>query len=104
MDTARQNSKPDRVTDIVPDGDVVLIVGEDNVRLRAYSQCLRSASQVFGAMFGPNWNEGQKLSRESPTEVPLPEYDANAMRVICYRKMMPMRCELSITLSIIVMT
>ncbi|KAF2807992.1 uncharacterized protein BDZ99DRAFT_489516 [Mytilinidion resinicola] len=84
MDTAKHNSKPDCVTDIVPDGDVVLIVGGDDVRLRVHSQCLRSASQVFGAMFGPNWSEGQRLSRESPTEVPLPEDDADAMRTICY--------------------
>ncbi|MCJ1439292.1 hypothetical protein MMC27_008684 [Xylographa pallens] len=77
MDTA------DRVADIAPDGDVVLIVGVENIRLRVYSQCLRSASNTFGAMFGPDWNEGQRLSKESPTEVPLLEDDAEAMRTIC---------------------
>ena len=70
--------------DIFPDGDVVLIVGRDNIRLRAHSQCLRSASQVFATMFGPTWSEGQRLSREPPTEVPLPEGDADAMRTICF--------------------
>jgi hypothetical protein len=76
MDAAKYNIQPDCVTDILPDGDVVLVVGGDNIRLRVYSQCLRSASQVFAAMFGPNWSDGQRLSRESPTEVPLPEDDA----------------------------
>jgi len=84
MDTSKHNDKPDRVTDISPDGDVVLIVGGDNVRLRVYSQCLRSASPVFRVMFGPNWSEGQKLSSDSPTEVPLSDDDADAMRIICY--------------------
>src|SRR5437667_9691364 len=83
MDTAKRNDKPDRVADISPDGDVILIVGVENLRLKVYSQCLRSASKIFGAMFGPDWTEGQRLSKESPTEVPLLEDDADAMWMIC---------------------
>jgi hypothetical protein len=83
MDVAKRNGKPCRVADISPHGDVVLIVGEENIRLRVHSQCLRSASKIFGRMFGPDWSEGQRLSEESPTEVPLLEDDADAMRTIC---------------------
>jgi hypothetical protein len=58
MNTAESNCKLDPVPDISPDGDVVLVVGPRNVRLRIQSQCLRCASKVFGAMFGPTWSEG----------------------------------------------
>lgn len=84
MDTTNCNSKPDRVADISSDGDVVLIVGAENLRLRVQSQCLRSASEVFSKMFGPDWSEGQSLSKEAPTETPLPEDDTDAMQTICY--------------------
>jgi hypothetical protein len=88
MDTDMCNSEEDKEdgvadTDIAPDGDVVLIVGAENVRLRVYSQHLRTASKIFSAMFGSSWSEGQRISRESPTEVPLPADDADAMRTIC---------------------
>jgi len=83
MNTAESNCKLDPVTDISPDGDVVPVVGPRNVRLRIQSQCLRCASKVFGAMFGPTWSEGQGLSKESPQEVRLVEDDADALRIIC---------------------
>ena len=83
MDTAEHNCKPDPVLDISPDGDVVLVVGPQNVRLRIQSQVLRCASKVFGAMFGPTWSEGQGLSKEPPREVRLVEGDADALRIIC---------------------
>jgi len=83
MDTAERNCKLDPVPDISPDGDVVLVVGPRNVRLRIQSQVLRCASKVFGAMFGPTWSEGQGLSKESPREVRLVEDDADALQIIC---------------------
>jgi len=83
MNTAKRNDKLDRAADISPDGDITLIVGVENLRLKVYSQCLRSASKIFGAMFGPDWSEGQRLSKNSPTEVPLLEDDADAMWTIC---------------------
>lgn len=70
-------------TDIAPDGDVVLIVGPEKARLRVYSQCLRAASKVFNAMFGPDWSEGQGLSTCVPKEVALDEDNASALRTIC---------------------
>jgi hypothetical protein len=84
MDTIEHNDKGDPVTDICPDGDVVLVVGPRNVRLRVQSLVLRCASKVFGAMFMPHWSEGQGLSKESPPEVLLVEDDADALRTICY--------------------
>jgi hypothetical protein len=84
MDTATPTGEQNRVADIAPEGDVVLIVGEEKVRLRVYSQCLRSASKVLSAMLKPNWKEGQTLATQSYTEATLPEDDAEAMRTICY--------------------
>lgn len=69
--------------DIVPDGDVILVVGVENRRLRINSQFLRYASKVFRAMFGPDWREGRRISNELPAEVALPNDDADAMRIIC---------------------
>jgi hypothetical protein len=83
MDTAERDCKLDPVPDIAPDGDVVLVVGPQNVRLRIQSQVLRCASKVFSAMFGPTWSEGQGLSNEYPREVRLVEDDADALRIIC---------------------
>jgi len=83
MSISEHNDKLDPVPDISPDGDVVLVVGPRNVRLRIQSQCLRCASKVFDAMFGPTWSEGQGLSKESLQEVPLVEDDADALRIIC---------------------
>ncbi|KAF8853680.1 hypothetical protein BDZ45DRAFT_761066 [Acephala macrosclerotiorum] len=83
MNTAECNRKLNPVQDISPDGDLVLVVGPWNVRLRIQSQCLRCASEVFGAMFSPNWSEDQGLSKEYPQEVPLVEDDADALRTIC---------------------
>lgn len=83
MDLAKRGGKPDRITNISPDGDVVFMVGEEKIRLKVQSHCLRSASKTFGVMFGSVWREGQSLSKESPTEVPLVEDDADAMWTIC---------------------
>jgi hypothetical protein len=85
MDTDLFDKEEDGVVskDITQDGDVILIVGDEKVRLRVYSQYLGSASDIFSAMFGPDWSEGQKLSKLLPIEVPLPEDDAEAMRTIC---------------------
>jgi len=63
MDTDLFDKEEDGVVskDIAQDGDVILIVGDEKVRLRVYSQYLGSASDIFSAMFGPDWSEGQKL-------------------------------------------
>jgi hypothetical protein len=71
------------LSEITSDGDVILVVGVENTRLRVNSQSLRYASKVFSAMFGPDWSEGQRLSKQLPTEIALPDDDAKAMRTIC---------------------
>jgi hypothetical protein len=83
MDTTMRDGGQEGLGDIVSDGDVILVVGNENARLRVNSQSLRSASKMFGAMFGPDWLEGQRLSKELPTEVALPYDDVGAMRTIC---------------------
>jgi hypothetical protein len=83
MDVSKIEREKDQVVDITPDGDVVLVVGAENLRLRVYSSHLRTASKIFAVMFGPHWSEGQKLSTEAPKEVPLPEDDPDAMQIIC---------------------
>ena len=40
--------------DIIPNGDIIFVVGPEEMRLRVQSHCLRAASPVFDAMFGPN--------------------------------------------------
>ena len=83
----QSNREPDPLPHILPDisldGDVVLIVGPQQVGLRVHSLRLRCASKVFDSMFGPTWSEGQGLCQESPREVPLPEDDADALHTIC---------------------
>ena len=69
--------------EIAPDGDVILVVGEDRVHLKVDSHCLRSASKVFRTMFGPNWHEGQDLTTKSPKCINLDEDDSDALRTIC---------------------
>ncbi|EHK18379.1 uncharacterized protein TRIVIDRAFT_225695 [Trichoderma virens Gv29-8] len=73
----------DFVKDIALNGDVILVVGEQKVSLRAHSQCLVCSSKVFSAMLGPHWSEGKNLSQESPKEIPLIEDDAHALYAIC---------------------
>ena len=83
MDTVEHDGKSDPVLDISTEGDIVLVVGPENVRMRVQSQCLLCASKVFGAMFKPYWSEGQGLSKESPRDVLLVEDDVDALRIIC---------------------
>lgn len=83
MDEIQDKPKAEPISDISPDGDVVLIVGPEQVRLRVQSQNLRSASKVFHAMFNSCWSEGQSLRKGLPLEVTLDEDNADALRVIC---------------------
>lgn len=83
---------------IAPDGDVILVVAAEPqpkgrpqipytfAHLRVHSKVLRSASRVFDAMLGANWNEGQGLGTRkatNPRQVQLPDDDPDVMRVIC---------------------
>lgn len=54
--------------DIAPDGDVAFILdGEEGMKRFHLQACrLRTASTVFNAMLGPHFEEGKRLSSESP--------------------------------------
>ncbi|KAB5581150.1 hypothetical protein GE09DRAFT_949341 [Coniochaeta sp. 2T2.1] len=72
----------DTMVHIARDGDVVLVVGQPQRRLRVYSLIAKSASPVLNAMLGPSFGEGQQLAKTGSTEMPLPEDDADAMETI----------------------
>ena len=78
-----EEKNPASTGDISPSEDIFLVIAPDRVRLRVDSHCLRSASRVFDAMFGPYWKEGQGLSDAFPKGVTLEEDDAESMRTTC---------------------
>ncbi|KAI9659672.1 MAG: hypothetical protein M1829_006580, partial [Trizodia sp. TS-e1964] len=83
MEEPRDN-KPSTVVKIAADGDLILVVGKDKVKLRVHSLFLKAASEPFSAMFGPEWKEGHNmLDRDGPVEVLLPEDNAAALKLIC---------------------
>jgi hypothetical protein len=83
MEEQRDN-KRDTTVQIAADGDVILVVGPEMVKLRVHSLFLKAASKPFSAMFGPDWKEGDNmLERDGPVELPLPEDNAAAMELIC---------------------
>ncbi|KAK7544667.1 uncharacterized protein J3D65DRAFT_30831 [Phyllosticta citribraziliensis] len=63
-------------------GDVILVLQDDS-RLRVQASILRNASETFRAMLGPHFNEGQNLSCENPKRIPLPEDNPSAMKLLC---------------------
>ncbi|KAI9694265.1 MAG: hypothetical protein M1820_009068 [Bogoriella megaspora] len=72
---------------LAEDGDLVLCLGNENdtdkIKIRVHSLLLKTASKVFGAMFGAHFAEGQDLSSKSPKEVALPEDDPKSMTALC---------------------
>ncbi|KAF5702947.1 hypothetical protein FGLOB1_9320 [Fusarium globosum] len=72
------------VVEIAPDGDLFLIVGPEETKLRVRSMLLMAASKPFSVMFGPNWKEGHDMhGRGSPFDLSLPDDNANALKIIC---------------------
>lgn len=71
--------------DLDPAGDLVLIVGELNsqTRIRVSSKVMALASPVLAAMLGPNYREGQALSKQGLLELELPDDDPEAMVCLC---------------------
>ncbi|KAK0747105.1 btb/poz-like protein [Schizothecium vesticola] len=70
---------------ICDDPDVILVVGPNKVPIGVDTRCLRRGSKVFNAMFKPPWMESTRLSNDpdSPTDLALPEDDAQAMHHVC---------------------
>ena len=69
--------------EIAPTGDIILVVGAVEDRLRVHSLCMRTASTVFDAMFGPHFLEGQPSTDSAPKEILMPDDNTNAMVFIC---------------------
>jgi hypothetical protein len=84
---------PNTVVDIAADGDVILVVGPERLKLRVHSLNLKATSRPFSAMLGPIWKEGRDLLQDESVEILLPEDNAKAMEYICavthQNKMMP---------------
>jgi len=67
---------------IAPSGDVVLVIGDEEQKMRVHSLILRTSSKVFEAMLGPSYSEGANLSSAAPKDISLPEDDAAALEII----------------------
>lgn len=80
----RKHDSPSRIVDIAASGDLILVVGPEQLQLRVHSQVPQTASTSFSAMLGPTWNPSHDLpSTISPAEYPLPEDNATAMKYTC---------------------
>lgn len=73
------------IVNIADGGDVILVVGQGSniLRLKVHSFILRTASEIFKVMFGPDFVEGKGLSYANPKEVLLEDDDPETMRTIC---------------------
>jgi hypothetical protein len=58
-----RDAQANTVVEIAPDGDLLLIVGPEETRLRVHSMSLMAASKPFSVMFGPDGKEGHDMDR-----------------------------------------
>ena len=63
------------------DGDIILVL--KSTKILASSTALSKASPVFRAMLGPNFSEGQLVSKDKPGIIELEDDDVPAMIVLC---------------------
>lgn len=66
-----------------PMGDVILLLGNGSVGVRASSRVLSLASPVFAAMLGNQWLGDKSLSTTEPATVPLPDDHIGAITRLC---------------------
>lgn len=66
-----------------PMGDVILLLGDGSVGVRASSRVLSLASPVFAAMLGNRWLGEKSLSTTEPAIIPLPEDHIGAITRLC---------------------
>ena len=71
------------VVDIAAAGDVVLVVGPENIRMRIHSLTLKATSNAFSVILGVNWKGGRDLLEDGSVELLLPKENAKAMEYIC---------------------
>lgn len=74
---------PTGTADIDPEGDIVLVVSNDKVRIFASSCLLCIASKPFAKMLGPNFKEGQIDKASNRREISLPDDKSSAMEILC---------------------
>lgn len=76
---------PNRPTVLAAYGDLILVVGPDRRRFKLESQELIKASDVFAAMFRPEFDEGRRLREANgePIEVDLPDDEPFAIEKLC---------------------
>ncbi|KAG5781913.1 hypothetical protein H9Q73_004410 [Fusarium xylarioides] len=69
---------------LTPNGDVVLVVGHEGMRLQIASEFLTLASPVFDAMLNLKFSEGIKLHErdKSPVDIKLPEDDGQKVSIV----------------------
>lgn len=66
-----------------PQGDIVLVVGHDQVQIPVSSQLLCMASRPFSKMLGPSFREGQPDKAVTVKEVSLPDDKPSATELMC---------------------
>jgi hypothetical protein len=63
--------------------DIILVVGEDQVRISASSLLPCSASKPFSKMLGPNFKEGRSDDESTVKEILLPADKPSAIELMC---------------------
>ncbi|KAE9984686.1 hypothetical protein BLS_001681 [Venturia inaequalis] len=88
MASGNGDAEPPATVTIDPRGDLLLIVGETKQPVLVSARVLQVACEVFRAMLGPNFKEGQELERHNvqnsgPYTLPLPDEEPEPMEVLC---------------------
>ncbi|GKU07789.1 btb poz protein [Fusarium langsethiae] len=77
------DAKPDTVVEIAPDGDLILVVGSDETKLRVRSVLMMAVSKPFSVMLGPDWKESHDMrDHDGLSKLSLPDDDAAALEII----------------------
>lgn len=83
MEELRDN-RPSEIVKIAADGDVILEVGLEGVKLLVHSLFLKAASKPFSVMLGPDWKEGHNIPHlDELLEVSLLKDNAAVLKLIC---------------------
>lgn len=78
------DAKPDTIVEIASDGDLIVVVGSEETKLRVHSMLMMAVSKPFSVMLGPDWKEGHGIrDHDGLSELSLPDDDAVALEIIC---------------------
>ncbi|KAK1757206.1 hypothetical protein QBC47DRAFT_342317, partial [Echria macrotheca] len=69
-------------TAIAAEGDVTLIIGQEQTRYRVSSGVLKQCSPVFASMLSESFSEGKHLADTGSIEIKLPEDNHDAARIM----------------------